>query len=165
MTAEAAPEEFVYGVVREDELVLIPLDQARDLATLWPALTGSGTWGELRSRISANDYAEILERLGEAADGEEDEEGDVEPPDDEPFDPEDIHGYNDGDWPSYPPRHMPDWLPGDLIDQYAHFEDSMLSGLYVTIDPAHTRAIIDALEQRGHRCTEDADLVRRAMGD
>ena len=153
MTAEAALEEFVYGVVRDDELVLIPLDLARDLATLWPALTVSKTWGELRSRISANAYAEMLERLGEAAGDEEEEDGDAEPQADTPFEPGDIEDYNDGDWPPYPPRHMPDWLPDDLLDQYARFEDGADGGLYVTIDPAHTRAIIDALEQRGHGCT------------
>lgn len=165
MAELAAPEEFVFGVVRDDELVLIPIGLAHELAMLWPALTGSKTWGELRSRISPDAYAGILERIAWSTDDEEDEERDTQPQADTPFEPGDIDGYNDGDWPTYPPRHMADWLPDGLMNQYAQFEDGADGGLYISIDPAHTWAIVAALEASGHRCTEDAELVRRAIGD
>ncbi|MDP9371073.1 MAG: hypothetical protein M3Q65_01170 [Chloroflexota bacterium] len=155
------PLDVIYGRLWDDELVLLPLDTARYLATLREALTEAKTWGEFKARAPEGAYAEVVEMIADNADGDEEF---TEPAADTPFDPEDIPGYADGDWPLLPPQHMFDWLPEDLQQRYGHTGDTVLNGPYLAIDPAHTRELVAEMEARGYHCTEDSDLLQRATG-
>ena len=87
-----------------------------------------------------------------------------QPEDDDPFDVGDIGPFCDGDWPAWPEQKMLRWLPKDIQIEFGTVVDSVHNGEFLVLDAARENEIVAALRQRGHRCTKDDDLVRRACG-
>ncbi len=190
MTPEQHPgstKHFVHGVAR-DVLVFIPREDALELAALRGALE-SPTWGELKSRLSPEQFSEVFEVAGcdDLPSFEEfyadEREADPalsreaaaqayrarspderQPEDDDPFDVGTIGRFCDGNWPAWPEQKMLRWLPQDIQLEFGTVVDSVHNGEFLVLDAARETEIVAALRQRGHRCTKDDDLVRRACG-
>src|SRR5688500_14483148 len=128
MTPEQRPgstRHFVHGVA-PGVLIFIPEEEALELAALRDALK-SLTWGELKSRLSEEQFDEVFEKAGchellsfdefyaeerkahPALSREAAQQAyralsldDRPPEDDDPFDVGTIGSFCDGDWPAWP---------------------------------------------------------------
>jgi hypothetical protein len=147
----AAPgEELVYGVIGPiGHGVVLPRRYAVQLGVL---LT-EGTWGGLRRQLGAD----VVEGLAERRAGAD--EDSPPPADDEPYSPEAMYGWDDGDYPDWAQQRMLDWMPEDLIDEYAAIDATALNGEYVEIDGTRMDDLARDLEARGFRCIRDDALV------
>lgn len=141
-------EELVYGAIGDiGDGVFLPESHAVQLR----AIIGSRTWGELRAIIGAEAASDIHERT--------EPEDEAEPADEDPYDPEVIPGWGDGDWPDWPQQRMLDWMPADLLDAYADIAETRLNGEYVGIPAHRLDELAQELEARGHPCRRDDALV------
>lgn len=112
---------------------------AEDVAQVWAALRGSETWGEFKAAMPPAEYANVLENLELA-----NEEVDL----DEAFDPEEVPGYADGDYPAWLASRALDWFPEEVVAQFGSTGASILNG--------------DALELPAERADEIAEALRQA---
>jgi hypothetical protein len=136
-------------------LVVMPLDEARRLAGLNDALEVSSTWGEFLQSIAAD--SGTLTYLADHY-GEDLLEGT------EPFDADELPGFADGSWPTFPKRAMLDWLP-DSVTNVGITRPTAFAGDYLHIDAQLQPEAMQALAAAGHECQEaDNDLVSRACG-
>lgn len=154
--------EIIYGVWAE-QLILIPKERALELASIHGALNASKTWGEFKSRVPAHVYKEVLRMIRSELD-EDEERVFLIPKPDSPFDPDDIPGYADGDWPGWPAQEMLKWMPKDIQQKYGKVEISVLNGDFLEIGPGREAEVIAALEDCGYKCTKDTNLIERACG-
>ncbi len=137
-----------------DSLVIIPRAEAQRLAALNNALENSETWGAFLDAVSADDVTldELAHKFDEL------------PAKDVPFDPEDIHGFSDGDWPAWPAAKMLDWLP-ESVQTLGTLHDTLMNGCFLEFDEELLGAVIAALAAEGIDAQEDDDsLVVRACG-
>ncbi len=134
--ARADRGELVYGVIDDGEpyFVFLGREEALQLQELRDAWRASATWGEFRQRVGEEEFASVLEGFQDTVAYEdfadelraeaEDEGrtltdaevdaawaelpvGDRPPRDEDPFEPSQVYGYLDGDYPSsWPARDM-----------------------------------------------------------
>ena len=159
-TSEAM--EVVYGSPDED-LIFIPKELAKRLASIHTAVQSADTWGDLKARLPEAIYDEIINLLEECYE-DTDEGPDLPPQATDAFDAEDIPGFADGDWPEWPAQEMLSWVPKDAQQRFGKVSPSVLNGDFLEFDTAKTQAIVKALEQYGYTCTEDSNLVAQASG-
>ena len=142
--------DIVYGDLG-GALVLVPRDRAEELATVRRAVQDSATWGELRSRLSAERRAELSKAYGE----------NEQPADDTTLVDEPVPGWDDGDWPEAPIQAMLDWVP-DEVQALGEEVSTRLSGEHLGLEPARTDEVVAAMEAAGYTMRRDDALVERA---
>jgi hypothetical protein len=149
----------VVGVLlgADDEVVMIPEKHAVTLARLHDALSSAKTWAEFKRLAPKRYYQEALERASEG----EDEA--VTPK--SPFDPMQIYGLGDGDWPDWPSQQMLGWVPAEVRAKFGRSESSVLNGPFLCLAAADLDEIMSAMEAHGYKCRRDDDLVSRAHGN
>jgi hypothetical protein len=81
-----------------------------------------------------------------------------------PFDPEQVPGKADGDWPEWPAQAMLSWMPADIVLRFGRREESVLNGSFLWLDPGSRDEIVEALDALGWQCEEDEGLVMAASG-
>lgn len=113
--------EIVYGS-RLGELIFIPKNLVEELATLHSALETSNTWGEFQANAPDYMYKEAIALLSD------DEDPEILPQSEEPFDSASIPGYADGDWPVWPRQYMLEWVPKDIQVRFGKSMDTVLNG-------------------------------------
>jgi len=147
-------EPFLIDVFN-DSLVVIPLGEARRLAALNNALENSRTWGEFLDAV-AGDIATARELATKF--------GDELPAREDAFDPSDIYGFADGDWPAWPLQKMLDWLP-ESVQQLGAVQATAINGPMLEIDPDLVDDVIEALAANGLDAHEDpGGTVQTACG-
>ena len=152
--SKAASSRFVFDAF-DGGLVFIPVVEAQRLSSLNDALESSSTWGEFLSRI-ANDK-DVNAYL-------EDQYGGELPNLDDIFDPGEIPGFADEDWPSWPKQAMLSWLPAS-VQTLGTIADSVLSGSFLRLEEAVASDVVAALRSVGIACEPDTrDLISRACG-
>ncbi len=137
-----------------DSLVVIPRGEAERLAALNDALESSNTWGEFLDAVSVDRVTldELSDKFDEL------------PARDVPFDPNDICGFADGDWPAWPMAKMLDWLPAS-VQELGTLQSTVLNGYALKIDEDLVDEVIAALAAEGLEGQEDPGvLVRTACG-
>jgi hypothetical protein len=151
---KTASGSFVFDVF-DGALVVMPVAEARRLARLNDALADSSTWREFLSRVASD---------GETTGYLEDQYGGELPRPDDPFDPEDIPGFRDGDWPLWPKAEMLYWIPPS-VRALGTVKDSLLSGSFLHLDEARRDEVVAAMvASRLEFQAETEDLVSRACG-
>lgn len=147
-------DTFIFDAF-DDGLVVMPISEARRLAALNDALESSSTWGEFFARI-AND-AETQ------ADVKDQYEGRLPSPDD-PFDADELSGFAEYDWPTWPKQAMLDWLPAS-VKNLGICESTLTTGPFLHLDEGLGDKVIEALAEEGVECHQDSeDVVIRACG-
>jgi hypothetical protein len=142
--------------VFDDGLVVMRLSEAHRLAELNDALELSSTWGEFLARVS--DDRETTSYLREQYDGDL-------PAAQEPFDADEVPGFAEGDWPTWPKQGMLEWLPSP-VQELGTVKDMLLTGSFLHFDEDRQDEVIEALTAEGIECREDTeDLVVRACGE
>jgi len=137
-----------------DSLVVIPRGEAQRLAVVNDALEDSKTWGEFLDAVSTDRIT-----LDELADKFDDL-----PDRDAPFDPDDIYGFADGDWPAWPMARMLGWLP-QSVRALGTLQTTALNGDALEIGEDRLDEVIAALAAEGIDGQEDPDgFVVRACG-
>lgn len=136
--------DLLYTVTETGAVVFAERARAESVARLRAAFEQSSTWGELRSRLEPAELSEVLRNM------------DLQPVDvdpEAPFDPDDVPGYADGDYPEWLQQTMLQWFPAELIPTYGQRMDSVLNGEFLQL-PAHVAdEVADLLRQRGHAVT------------
>lgn len=112
---------------------------AEEVAQVWAALSDSKTWREFKAAMPPAEYATALENL-------ELDEDEVDL--DEAFDPGEIPGHTDGDYPTWLASKALDWFPKEVAAQFGSTVASTLNG--------------DALEFPAERADEIAEALRLA---
>ena len=162
--------QLVYGDGGEG-LVFLEREYAVDIRDFRSALYKAATWGELKTMVSEERYEETVDAWVQSqidrllSEGElEDDEPEVLPPGpDDAFDPEEIWGYADGDWPEFAPRVMGTWVDKVVIREYGHYVFPTLNAEYPMIAPDPAQEVVSLLEKRGYTCIRDDDLVWAAV--
>lgn len=136
-------------------LVVMPRSEARRLAALNEALERCMTWGEFVHAVA--DDAATRRYLEDAFDNEL-------PDADRPFDAEELPGFADGDWPTWPKQAMLEWLPNS-VTSLGTIETTMLNGDYLHLDESLVDDVIEALAAEGIEAYEDpGTIVSTACG-
>jgi hypothetical protein len=145
---------FVFDVF-DDGLIVISLDEALRLAALNDALEISTTWGEFLASVGGD--GEIWTYLNGCYD-------DGLPPAEESFDPDELPGLAEGDWPTFPKQAMLDWLP-DSVLKLGTIKTGAFGGSFLHIEEHLADDVIKVLAEEGIDCLQDTeDLVVRSCG-
>ena len=134
--------------------MFLPYEEAVRLARLHEALQTSSTWGEFKAKAPQDAYEETLELLYEGERQEPDPESD--------FAAEEIPGYEEADWPSWPAQAMLAWVPKSVQERFGCVERSAISGDSLLLPPERESEIVSAMEADGYACFRDDALVRKA---
>jgi hypothetical protein len=143
--------DIVYLASEEaDALLFAERHQAKRLAQSWRSLTQSATWGDFKESVPEPEWefvASIFEDYDEPL-----------PPDDTAFDPEQVPGYSDGDFPLlWPPNDAVEWFPRDLIDKYGGAIEVTSNGYHLDLPLESAENIAADLRERGHIVEESTD--------
>lgn len=153
---DAAPGDSLWLLgFFDDSVIVIPAHEAFRLAKLNRALEHASTWGELLAGLASD---EITIRELEA-------KVDELPAADAPFDPNDIPGFSDGDWPAWPAQKMLEWLP-ESARALGSVCPTAINGDALRIPPERVDAVVAALTAEGIEVDVDAvGYITAACGD
>lgn len=140
--------DLVYNRSSETDDLVVFADRrlAETVSAVRKALDQAQTWGEFASMIPDKEWGEILESLEDLPDA------------DSAFDPDDILGHADGDYPTWLTGAMAEFLPDDLVAEYGTSAGSVLNGDAVELPWDKADAIADDLRRRGHQVELRTDL-------
>jgi hypothetical protein len=124
-------------------------ETAEATAAAIKALDSSQTWGQFLRALPAHLAGEVREGF---------EDGEL-PEADEKFDPSDVPGFADGDFPASINSTMLRELPESIITGFGRTADTVLNGPSVEFRGADLPAILDALRDLGLTVVERPDLV------
>lgn len=133
-------------------LVFAREERALLISTIHQAIDSSKTWGEFRAAIPAKEYSKII--VGAFEDG-----GERRPAKSAPFDPEQLPGWSDGDYPPWLQSEMEAVLPRNLLRQFGRLDTTNLNGSFWYIPEENKAAICAALTSLGVT-VEDAEHLR-----
>ncbi len=145
---------FVLGSF-DDGLVAMPFTEATRLAMLSDALETSVDWGEFLGAVSndTDTQAYVREHYGSEL-----------PDADEPFDPDELPGFAEGEWPAWPKAAMLDSLPHS-VQALGTVRSVTFGPEFLHIDEGREQEVVEALAAEGLECRLDNDdLISRACG-
>ena len=143
-------------------LVFAEADQAEHVSRIHRALSLSSSWGQFRRDMPSDALAELMPRILENLEWEDDEDHEEAPPlpeDEAPFDSSMIPGYDEGDYPEWLQASMHEVLPPELLQKFAEERSSVLNGLYWHIVPNNEEALVSDLRAQGFEVTRRDDLT------
>jgi hypothetical protein len=149
-------KELVYGVAW-GQLIFIPRNRAEELAATYTAINNSETWGDFQDRVPAYIYRQAVERLEWGL-------GVIQPPNYREFDPEEINGFSDGEWPSWPAQEMTLWFPREVWQGEGFLKATVYGGVTLQLHAHSKKKLVRKLQQMGYTCREDARLLNSATG-
>jgi hypothetical protein len=113
------------------------------------ALDAAQTWGQFLLAIPPHLADELREGF---------EDGEL-PERDENFDPSDVPGFEDGDFPTSINSTMLRELPVQVIERFGRKADTVLNGPNVEFSADDLRAIVAALRKTGYAIIERHEMV------
>jgi hypothetical protein len=136
-------------------LVFLEEDYAEEIRDLRSALRSAATWSELGNMARKKRYRETVEVC-------KGYEHDFSPNPEDDFDAESLPGYADGNWPEFAPNAMGRWVDEEIIYEYGWYAPTM-NGFHPVIDAENEEEVVALLEEQGHVCTRDDDLIWSAV--
>lgn len=147
--------DLVYGLGDDGiGMIVLPRHKAVHLAAVVEAFETARTWGALRERLPAGEWAVLTEMFEWDHDGF--------PAETDAFDPGMVGMYSDGDYPDWPAQRAFDWMPAEIVDAYGVDETSSLNGEFLVIPVENAPAVVAAFRARGVRIERDDYLALRA---
>jgi hypothetical protein len=125
-------------------LVIAPRERALKIARITDAIETASTWGEFRQLMPRAEYSELAQDF--------EENHDRRPKSTDPFEPETVPGYCDGDYPPWLQQEMLSLFSDQLLEELekcGEVEDSFTSGPYLHLDPKALAEIKEILERSG----------------
>jgi hypothetical protein len=138
-------------------LVFAPPQMAEDHDKVMKALTSSKTWGEFRASVPGSAFKELKKLLRERGEYNAKEIRELIA-DDNPFDPEAIPGFGDGEYPSMIASIQQSILPKDVAEKYGKHWGAFNCSDIFRIDVRHCEAILADLKSVGFEVIERDDL-------
>jgi len=132
-------------------LVFAKPERAIEISQLHCAIARSRTWGEFRAAMPAGDYELIAAQLFDLDDLDR-------PDDDEPFVPERVPGYVDGDYPPWLQQEMESVLPRKVVERFGKRLQTAINGIYLHIDEEDRARVVATLMRDGYRVVRREDL-------
>lgn len=161
--ARLADTSIVYGKFvrggRPSDLVFLPHAQAEHLASIFLAICGAETWGELRGAMSTEADAELLAWL--ESNGWRKTR---KPQNDDPFDLDAVPGVVEGDWPPWPDQLHLAWMPQDIVKAYGDIEQSVHNGAFVAFSAEKEQLVVGALKEHGYHVERNDTVIAHACG-
>lgn len=136
--------EILYTTSDEIEgVVFAEKAKAASVARIQEACETATTWGEFRSKLTAEEWAEVVDN---------NDLNNREIDDAAPFGADtDITGYADGFYPEWLQATMLSWFPKGLIAKYAgEAADSVHNGEFLILPADRAEEIASDLTARGH---------------
>lgn len=140
-------------------IVFAPPEVAEETDRIHRAITESKTWGEFRSRMPPEEYAQLYEETF-SSDPEviaEDPEA-APPPDEEEFSSECVPGFCDGDYPRWIAGEQERYVSVDILRAFGTREHTMLNGSCWRIYENRREEVFAALRRQGYTLVEREDL-------
>ncbi|HLI76842.1 MAG TPA: hypothetical protein VKV02_07845 [Acidobacteriaceae bacterium] len=138
----------------DDSLIVLPEQEAQGLAALHDALQATTTWADLLTSIE--NHPDLLREVRERYDEELPEES-------ETFNPDEIRGFTEGDWPEHPKERMIGSIPASIASLGVVGPTLFGEGL-LQIAPDSRHEVMHRLRQLGVSYREDDGLISRACG-
>lgn len=145
----ASKGHLYYHVV--EEAVIAPAELAVRSDRIHRAIEKSRTWGGFRRLMPPDDYEALMR-------SQFDDDGEPRPCASDKFSAECVHGYADGDYPTWLQPQMAQWIPEELLRKYGSWELTTLNGPYWAIPGSNTPQLVDELRKIGYTVTERSDL-------
>lgn len=153
-------KNLICGIFADTYVVMADEKTARELAKVWQALDTAKTWAEVREIMPEAYFNEIWQLIAEDVN----QGGEPLPDMAKAFDPVELPGYMDGDWPAWPAASMLDWVPKSIQARYGKTVATRLNGDFLEIAPEHLEAVIQELENLGYHCRRDDELIAKICG-
>ena len=131
-------------------LVFATPERAKFVSRIHKAIENSTTWAEFRKTMPRAEYAEVFRCV----------EGNLErrPRGGDPFRPEHVPGYIDGDYPPWLQQEMDAFIPHQVVERFGNGERTFLNGDYTHLDPADLTAIKELLNSHGYLVKDGSHL-------
>lgn len=140
-----------------EEIIFLTPERAAFICRIQEALHNSRTWHEFRLAMPPGEYDTIMR-------GQFDDNDEPRPKGTDAFDCDDIQIVADRDYPEWVQQEMlsDDAFPADLREKYGTVEESVLDGLFLSIDVSYLDEILKELARRGYH-VEDGDNMHLFM--
>ena len=147
--------ESPYG----NTLVFAPIERAQYVDRLHRAISTSQTWGEFRRRMPHKEYEKLFaDSFTTEIEQRDEDDGLCGPADNEPFSPDAVPGFSDGDYPPWIAAEQDLYLPREVLGAFGVAKTSVLNGFYWAIDAGNREQVLTALEISGYHLIEREDL-------
>jgi hypothetical protein len=148
----AQPRQLVYGHAElHDCLAFADADTAAEEAEEIQAIASARTWGEARQLHTRHIHNPVR--------GDEDDEPQTSPPDDTPFDINDVASVQDGDWPPMVTARAFKLLPKDLQARFSGSGETVFNGPYLEISLDREADLVAELRARQFEVTRNDELI------
>lgn len=111
-------KNWVYGLRWGADPVFMPRQWAENVEAFASALSVE-TWGELKSELTPEAYADMITLLYE---------DDEEPSPETSIEIDSVYSYDDGELLPWVNQYMPDWMPDEILESFGVQGRSMVSG-------------------------------------
>jgi hypothetical protein len=159
------PVAYVYGTLQvTGKRILLPEPLLVTLGTMWSALLGSSTWGQLIEQMPPAEGRRLLDARMEQLAWRHEGEGECSFDPDAPLDLEELPGYTEGCYPG--------WLEGFMLSELAEpirkrfggpcFSYGSGPGHSFDEDDGSLEGAVEALRSLGHEVRHDDELIRSA---
>lgn len=153
-------KELIYAILC-DELYFMPRAKAIKAARIRRAVRKGSTWGELRTRVKPAEYQELLKFRHERF-GQNDNNNPVRSVNGSYIIDESLE--LDERFPGrmfyeLPDRCMSEWLPEDIVSQFAVSELSSGGEKKIYFSPDDEKPVIKRLGEMGFGCEKNLDLI------
>ncbi len=142
---------LLYRVVPHNGGVVIAHEaRARSIAAAHLAISRSKTWRALQAAMPPSEFAIVVNNMRMV--------GEEVPNPDSDFDPEQLPGWADGDYPAWLQKEMDAFLSHEEWAFLATLRSTHLNGSYWHVEPETLVELRRVLESRGYTLTEASEL-------
>jgi hypothetical protein len=142
--------DIVYRIV-EENAIFASREAAEESDQIHRAINTSHTWGEFKKRMPPAEYESMMV-------SQFDENEEVRPKSKDPFDPEQIDGYLEGDYPPWLMQSMDAFLPMDVLQKFGSREASTINCDYWNIPPRNVKDLVRTLIEMNFTVTEEPNM-------
>lgn len=145
-------QRLAFRIWNSSEVFIAEEKYAEYLHRIYRALHISQSWGDFKTNMPRDEYSRLIKWIFE-------DNPYPRPKMTAPFSPQQIPGWEEGDYPPWSKQLVEKSIPIDLLHKYAKRESGMVSGSWWTIEAANWPALKSELESRAFTLTERNDLA------
>lgn len=131
-------------------LVFATPERAELVSRVHRAIASAETWGEFRRLMPRVEYSHVVRAF--------DENCEPRPRGTDPFDPESVPGWSDGDYPPWLQSQMDRLLPYEVLKRYGKLEATAINGSFWMIPADRIDEVRAALEALNYVVEQRDDL-------
>ena len=141
---------LVYKLVENGGVVVQTVEDAMYDHAVNVAIEEAKTWGEFRRLLPGGEWIKVYNRLIVERGYDDEERQNLQWADDSaPFDPNQICGFPNGDYPRWAQQRMHEIVPRDILARFGQWTASVHQGMFWLIPHENAKALANALRERG----------------